>query len=48
MSNYWKIMFQLLLTLLEQILAIPTDQDHQPTAQVGVELAKKMLEKETK
>jgi len=48
MSNYWKMMFQLLLTLLEQILTIPSDQDHQPTAKIGVKLAEKLLEKETK
>ena len=48
MSNYWKMMFQLLLTLLEQILLIPKESDHQPAAALGVKLAEKMLEKEGK
>jgi hypothetical protein len=48
MSNYWKMMFQLLLTILEQLLTIPPDADHQPTAALGKKLADKMLEKEHK
>lgn len=44
MSNFWKMMFSVLLALFEQLLEIPADGDHQPTASVGKRLAEKMLE----
>jgi len=45
MSNYWKIVLQMLLALFEQILQIPPDQDHQPLTAAGKAITEKLLDK---
>ncbi len=45
MSSYWKILFKMVLALLEQILQIPPEQDHQPMTKAAKAIVEDQLEK---
>ena len=44
MSIMWKYICQMLIAILEQLLQMPADQDHRPTAAAGLDLVKKLTE----
>jgi hypothetical protein len=42
MSMTWKYICQLLIAILEELLAIPPGENHQPTAAAGLALVRKL------
>lgn len=48
MKPLWRYICEILIAILEQILAMPPDANHQPIAKAGLDLVKKLTVEEVK